>query len=193
MGLWSGLKDIKDGFFSGRESGIDAMRDAKAAEWKALSQKAAAGAERAGEAWGGVRPFKGAYNATKVGVKGVYSGARKAVKFGAIGAALVAGAAAVGIMANRSRKAAAGAAQDDIANAPNTVDVPESVIPQMMPPQPTEVGPAEGRKEGEWVSRVAADRGGVDLQNPAAQPKMSVVPDSAVQDLGSATPAQPTR
>ncbi|MFO0389720.1 MAG: hypothetical protein ACK502_08410 [Alphaproteobacteria bacterium] len=189
MGLWSGLKDtagsLKDGFFSGRE----AKADAKAAEWEVRAAKA----ERFGEAVGEIRPVKGAWNAGKAGVKGVFSGARKAVKFGAIGAALVAGAAAVGIMANRSRKAAAGAAQDDIANAPNTVEVPESVIPQMMPPQPTEVGPADGRAPGEWVSRVAADRGGVDLQNPAAQPKMSVVPDSAVQDIGSATPAQPAR
>jgi hypothetical protein len=182
MGFWDGLRD-----------GWDRASTARQAEAAALGEALGKKAEQAGGAIGGARPIKGAYNATKSGVKGVFSSARKAVKFGAIGAALVAGAAAVGIMANRSRKAAAGAARDEIANAPNTVDVPEAVIPQMMPPQPTEVGPADGRAPGEWVSRVAADRGGVDLQNPAAQPKMSVVPDSAVQDLGSATPSQPAR
>src|SRR5690606_15714998 len=100
---------------------------------------------------------------------------------------------ALGIMANRSRAAAARDARNDIANAPDAMDVPPPMMPQMMPPQAMETGPAEGRAPGEWANRVAADRGGLAPQNPAAQPKMNVVPESKVQELGASTPAQPAR
>lgn len=126
------------------------------------------------------------------GTSWIDKGIGRTAKVGAIGAVVVGGIAALGIMANRSRAQAARDTRDEIANAP--LDLPPVAIPQMMPPQPLEAGPAEGRAQGEWVNRVAPERAGIAAQqNPAAQPKMSVVPDSSVQDLGASTPAQPSR
>ncbi len=140
------------------------------------------------------KPIPFTPNIPGVGVVG--NGLKKAAKVGGIAALAVGGIAALGIMANRSRSHAARDARDEIANAPDAMDMQSQMmpqIPQMMPPQPLETGPAEGRAPGEWVNRVAADRGGLAPQNPAAQPKMDVVPESKVQDLGASAPSQPVR
>ncbi len=126
------------------------------------------------------------------GMKSFGKSVSKGMKAGLITGGVVAGIAALGMWASSSRRNARARAKEDIRNAtPDDGAIPQVMMPNMVPMTPPEVGPAEGHAPDEWQNRINASRGLAPQQSAAVNPKMNVVPETSVQDLGTPTP--PTR
>ena len=125
------------------------------------------------------KSLSAAWEGTASAARSVKSFAGKAgsklVTVGVIGAALV---GTVMVVAGLRGKRAKESEKELLAIRPERPNYQFSDEPE---------GPAEGYAPGQWSQTVSAGRAGGDMQrgNPA-NPRMSAVPESAVQDLGAA-------
>lgn len=148
------------------------------------------GSSRVGEFVGNAAEKAGGAAGRVTGaVSGVMHPLKKPGKYALIAIGIAAGVGALGAMAATSRGNRARASRNEIANA-SLPAVDEGLPPVLntadMAPPAAETGPAPGYADNQWQSYVQAGRGD---QAPAlasaATPKMSVVPQESVQDLGA--------
>ncbi len=92
-----------------------------------------------------------------------------------IATAVVGTVALIGAWSNssRSRRKAELAREEEL-----------QALQSQVPLAALETGPAPGRAEGEWINRIAASRGQAPALEQPLNPKMEVVPESSVQNLG---------
>lgn len=126
-------------------------------------------------------------------VTGAVSGAvhplKKPGKYALLAIGIAAGVGALGAMAATSRGNRARASRNEIANA--SMPAADEGLPPVlntadMAPPAAETGPAPGYADNQWQSYVQAGRGSqAPAMASAAAPKMNVVPQESVQDLGA--------